>query len=178
VVGNRRCIDSGSTVGHDGGGTCGLNQPGVHRKRIMMTMSTFGGDMLAPYASIVFAIALIGAIACAMLLLAHFIRPAKKGPVKDSTYESGMPPIGDARGRFNVRFYIVAMLFLLFDVEVVFLWPWALVFHKAAREGYELATPAGDPVSAGFLLVSMGMFAAFLVVGFAYEWRRGMFEWD
>ncbi len=133
---------------------------------------------LAPYASILFLIALIGVICVVMLLLAHAVRPARKGDVKDSTYESGMPAIGDARRRFNVRFYIVAMLFLLFDVEVVFLWPWAPVFHKAATTGEMITTAGGQPASAGFLLAAMTVFTLFLVVGFAYEWRRGMFQWD
>lgn len=133
---------------------------------------------LAPYASIVFVISLIGAIAAVMMLLAHAVRPALKGDVKDATYESGMPTIGDARGRFNVRFYIVAMLFLLFDVEVVFLWPWAPIFHKAATEGTPVTTALGYSADAGFLLGAMAVFAGFLVIGFAYEWRRGMFQWD
>ncbi len=138
-----------------------------------------GQSYLEPYFSIVLVIALVGAVSAAAMLLAHVVKPARKGPVKDSTYESGMPVIGDARLRFNVRFYIVALLFLLFDVEVVFLWPWAPVFHQAATQGAE-AGAAGQATwgNAGFLLGAMGVFAAFLVVGFAYEWRRGMFEWD
>ena len=63
-----------------------------------------------------------------MLILAHTLGPKRRGPVKDSPYESGMPVVGDTRRRFNIRFYVVAMLFLLFDVEVVFLWPWATLF--------------------------------------------------
>ncbi|MEE9294562.1 MAG: NADH-quinone oxidoreductase subunit A [Phycisphaerae bacterium] len=132
---------------------------------------------LAPYSAILFVIALIGSITAVMLLLAHLVRPAKTGAVKDSTYESGMPVIGDARKRFNVRFYVVAMLFLLFDVEVVFLWPWALVFHDAATAGETIPTDMGQP-DAGVLLAAMGLFAGFLVIGFVYEWRRGMFQWD
>ena len=133
---------------------------------------------LAPYASIIFVIALVGAVTTVMLLLAHLVRPARTGPVKDSTYESGMPVIGDARKRFNIRFYVVAMLFLLFDVEVVFLWPWAPVFHEAATTGQPIPAGTGHPVDAGFLLAAMGLFAGFLVIGFIYEWRRGMFQWD
>jgi NADH-quinone oxidoreductase subunit A len=132
---------------------------------------------LGPYASIAFVIVVIGAMGAGMLLVAHLVRPARKGAVKDSTYESGMPTIGDARGRFNVRFYIIAMLFLLFDVEVVFLWPWAPVFHRAATEG-EPVVAAGYSADAGFLLAAMGVFTTLLVVGFVYEWRRGMFQWD
>ena len=114
----------------------------------------------------------------AILILTHLVGRKRRGPVKDSTYESGMPVIGDARKRFNVRFYVVAMLFLLFDVEVVFLWPWAPVFHEAATTGQSIPGSTGDPINAGFMLAAMGVFAGFLVIGFIYEWRRGMFQWD
>lgn len=130
------------------------------------------------WAAIGFVVALACATAAGALLLAHLVRPAKKGPVKDSVYESGMPVIGDARRRFNVRFYIVAMLFLLFDVEVVFLWPWAVVFYKSATTGETVAMPGGGAVGAGFMLAAMGMFFLLLLVGFAYEWRKDAFKWD
>lgn len=137
-----------------------------------------GDGSTAAYGAIGLVIALIGAITAAMLLLAHLVRPAKKGLVKDSTYESGMPVIGDARHRFNVRFYIVAMLFLLFDVEVVFMWPWAPIFYKAATGKTPIVTPAGYSADAGFLLGAMSLFAGILIIGFVYEWRRGMFDWQ
>ena len=134
--------------------------------------------MLAPYGAILVVIAIGVGTAVAMLLLAHLVRPARKGPVKDSTYESGMPVIGDARRRFNVRFYIVAMLFLLFDVEVVLLWPWAPVFYQAAVDETTLTTARGDVIGAGFMLVVMAVFFLFLVVGYVYEWRKDAFQWD
>ncbi len=130
------------------------------------------------WAAIGFVLALACATAAGALLLAHLVRPAKKGPVKDSVYESGMPVVGDARRRFNVRFYIVAMLFLLFDVEVVFLWPWAVVFYRSATENEVVTMPTGDAVGAGFMLVAMGIFFALLLVGFLYEWRKDAFQWD
>ncbi len=133
---------------------------------------------LAPYASILVVIVLVAVIAGTMLALAHLVRPARKGSVKDDTYESGMPVIGDARQRFNVRFYIVAMLFLLFDVEVVFLWPWAPVFYRAAKLGEPITTPEGYSAGPGFLLAVMGVFLAILLVGYTYAWRKGVFEWD
>ena len=76
---------------------------------------------LQPYTAILVVVGLATAVAVGMLALGHLVGVSRKGPVKDDTYESGVPPIGDARRRFNVRFYIVAMLFLLFDVEVVYL---------------------------------------------------------
>ena len=133
---------------------------------------------LAPYASILVVVVMVMAIAGIMLLLAHVVRPALKGPVKNDTYESGMPVIGDARRRFNVRFYLVAMLFLLFDVEVVLLWPWAVTFVRAVREGTTLTLDDGMSAGPGYMLVAMGMFVALLVVGFIYEWRKGIFQWD
>ena len=135
---------------------------------------------LSPYSSILFVLGLVVFIAAAMFGLAHLIRPARKGDVKDSTYESGMPVIGDARRRFNVRFYIVALLFLLFDVEVVFLWPWAPVFFKAAaaRNDGAAAAVGSAAVGAGYLAAVMGVFLAILLVGYAYAWRKGVFEWD
>src|SRR6185295_18124453 len=76
-------------------------------------------------------------------------------------YECGVEPIGDARDRFSVRFYIVAMLFLVFDVEVVFLFPWAIIYDKLAIFG----------------LVEMLVFIGILVVGYYYAWRKGALEW-
>lgn len=127
------------------------------------------------YDGIALLILVVIGLVAAMLLAAHLVRPYRSGRIKDQTYESGMPVIGDARGRFNVRFYLVAMLFLLFDVEVVFLWPWAIVFYKAAVDG----TPIG-PIGAGkgFLLAEMAVFTVFLVVGYFYELRKGVFRWD
>jgi NADH-quinone oxidoreductase subunit A len=128
---------------------------------------------MGPYASLLILIVFAVVAAIGILILAHLIGTSRTGVVKDETYESGMPVIGDARRRFNVRFYVVAILFLLFDVEVVLLWPWAPVFYRAAVEGK-------GPIGAGkgFLLVSMGFFFVLLLVGFVYEWRKGVFKWD
>ena len=106
------------------------------------------------------------------MLLSHM--PSKwhrHGQVKDSTYESGMVPIGDARGRFNVRFYLVAMLFLLFDVELIFMYPWALAFFRSTE-------PAALPGQRTFLFVEMAIFVGILLVGYLYAWRKGIFRWD
>ena len=130
---------------------------------------------LEPYGAILLLIVVATGIGLAILLLTHLIGTYRKGEVKDSVYESGMPPVGDARRRFNIRFYVVAILFLIFDVEVVLLWPWTLVFHKAAVQGQAIGDPA---VGKGFLLVVMGIFVGLLVVGYAYEWRKGVFKWD
>lgn len=133
---------------------------------------------MEPYAAILITIGLVAVITGVMLVLAHVIGPRRHGPVKDSVYESGVPPIVDTQRRFNVRFYIVAILFLLFDVEIIFLWPWAQLFHKASVTGAVIPLENGVEAGAGFLLVSMGIFFSLLVFGLLYEWKRGAFHWD
>jgi NADH-quinone oxidoreductase subunit A len=102
------------------------------------------------------------------------IGPSRTGPGKEVTYESGMVPIGDTRKRFNVRFYIVAMIFLVFDVEIVFLYPWATIFAPAAGNKF---TPQGHAF-AGMLLVEMAIFVAILLLAYLYAWGKGVFRWD
>jgi len=99
------------------------------------------------------------------------IGPGRTGKGKEQTYESGMVPIGDARRRFNVRFYIVAMIFLVFDVEIVFFYPWATLFSES------VAKQPGMP-NAGVLLVEMTIFVAILLVAYFYAWGKGVFKWD
>ncbi len=113
-----------------------------------------------------------------MLILAHVIGPKRRGAIKEGPYESGMPLIGDTHRRFNVRFYIVAMLFLLFDVEVVFLWPWALLFRHAAVSDLPIAAPGGLTLDKNFLLIEVGVFLTILLVGYVYAWRKGVFRWN
>lgn len=143
-------------------------------------MTEQGGSMLLlaahPYASILVLIAVAVVTPAVILVLSHFVGPRRGGQKKYDTYESGMPVIGDARKRFNARFYIVAMLFLLFDVEVIFFWPWAKVFYAAAVHGQEIVRPEGVYGST-FLLVGMSVFFLLLLVGFIYEWRKGVFKW-
>ena len=130
---------------------------------------------LQPYALIGVVILTVMGMAAVMLVLAHTIGPKRHGAVKDSPYESGMPVIGGTSRRFNVRFYIVAMLFLLFDVELVFMYPWAKVFTQGAAR----ASEAPEAVAAQqFLFVEMGVFFAILLVGYTYAWRKGVFNWD
>jgi NADH-quinone oxidoreductase subunit A len=130
---------------------------------------------LTPYGAILLLIAVAAVMTLAIVVLSHLFGRHVSGPVKDSPYESGMPLVGDARQRFNVRFYLVALLFLLFDVEIVFLWPWAPVFYGAAVTG-EPVGPLG--VGRGFLLAEIAVFLAILLVGYVYAWRKGIFRWD
>lgn len=134
--------------------------------------------ILEPYAAIGVTLLFVIGIAVAMLVLAHTVGPKRHGPVKDSPYESGMPALDDARKRYHIRFYIVAMLFMLFDVEVVFLWPWAVAFYRAAMNGATFPLDNGDLAGKEFLLVGMAIFFALLLFGLVYEWKKGAFEWD
>lgn len=102
------------------------------------------------------------------IVLSRLIGPTRSGEVKGTTYESGMDPFGTARRRFNVRFYIVAMTFLVFDVEIVFLYPWATVFPNLAE---------GDPM-AGQFLFRMLFFIATSVIAYIYAFRKGVFNYD
>lgn len=104
----------------------------------------------------------------ANLILTHLFGPSRTGQIKGTTYESGVNPIGSARRRFNVRFYIVAMTFLLFDVEIVFLYPWASVFRSLAEDSG--LTPVFLGRCLFFILTS--------VIAFAYAWRKGVFRYD
>jgi NADH-quinone oxidoreductase subunit A len=98
------------------------------------------------------------------------IGPSRTGPAKSITYESGMLPIGDTRRRFNVRFYIVAMIFLVIDVEIVFFYPWASIFAPVVR--------TGTPEQGRTLLLEMIVFVVILLVAYIYAWGKGVFRWD
>ena len=106
--------------------------------------------------------ALAGVVVLALLLIAQNVGPKSLNPAKAEPFESGNPPRGDARIRFSVQFYLVAMLFLIFDIEVVFLYPWAIYFRNLGLFG----------------LIEMGVFLTILVVGFIYIWKKGALEWD
>jgi len=97
------------------------------------------------------------------------VGPSRRGPAKAMTYESGMTPVGDTRRRFNVRFYIVAMIFLVIDVEIVFFYPWAAIFAPVVRSGSGRATT---------LLIEMIVFIAIFLVAYFYAWGKGVFRWD
>ena len=134
---------------------------------------------IEPYAAIGVVILIMAGLTALFLIAAHVLGPKPRhGPVKDSPYESGMPPIVDTDRRFNIRFYVVAVLFLLFDVEVVFLWPWAKVFHQAASANITIPLENGYEAGKGFLLIGMAIFFSLLVFGLLYEWKKGAFRWD
>ncbi len=106
-----------------------------------------------------------------MLTLAKLIRPSRPNEEKLSTYESGEDPIGNANIQFNVRFYVVAIVFLLFEVELIFLFPWAVVFGQANLIAQT------DGLWGWFSLVEMLIFVGILALGLAYAWAKGYLDW-
>ena len=121
--------------------------------------------MLRPFAPILLLIAFVVANAVLLIGLSHFLSSTRTNPAKRQPYESGMPVIGDARQRFSVKFYLVAMLFIVFDIETVFLIPWAVAFKSL-------------PASAGLLMIEMFAFMLVLGAGYLYIWKRGALQWD
>lgn len=104
-----------------------------------------------------------------ILLLSAFLGPKRPSVTKQDAFECGNPSSGPARDRFNVKFYLVAILFLVFDIEAVFIYPWAVVFSDSAK-GVGKVTPL-------FAMVEMVVFVAIIMVGLAYAWRKGALEW-
>jgi NADH-quinone oxidoreductase subunit A len=95
------------------------------------------------------------------IALSTFIVPRRHNPVKDAAYECGVDPVGDARARFNIKFYLVAVLFILFDIEAVFLYPWAVSFNQLGLYG----------------LIEMALFIVILFVGYVYLLKKRALEW-
>jgi NADH:ubiquinone oxidoreductase subunit 3 (subunit A) len=126
---------------------------------------------LSTYYPIFLYLAAILAFAVTTLGVAHLIAPKKRTPVKLMPYESGMDPVGDARQRFDVKFYLIAILFLVFDVELLFLYPWAVA---AYRDGDEPLLPV---LLRGPVFWEVLVFLATLVVAYVYAWRKGVFRW-
>ena len=120
-------------------------------------------------------VAASSALAVGMLVVGTLIGPRRQSRVKEMPYESGMDPIHDARRRFDVRFHLVAIAFLVFDVEVLFLYPWAV----ANRDSGGLPRVAREvpDFSVGVVFGEVLFFVALLAAGFAYAWRRGVFRW-
>ena len=102
------------------------------------------------------------AISCLFVLANFLVAVNNPDPEKNSAYECGFEQFGDSRMKFDVRFYLVTLLFIIFDLEVAFLFPWAVVLDHIGFEGY----------------LAMAVFIFVLLIGFIYEWKKGALEWD
>ena len=117
--------------------------------------------MLQEYAPLLMLMIFVVLTALGIIILSHLYPRAIATPIKLTPYESGMPPLGSTRERFSVHYYLIAMLFIVFDLEVVFMIPWAVAFRQLGLLG----------------LIEMGLFVFILLVGFIYAWKRGALQW-
>ena len=118
--------------------------------------------MLAEYLPILIFLAVAGALGTLLLALGFLFGPRRPDPEKLSAYECGFEAFEDARMKFDVRYYLVAILFIIFDLEIAFLFPWAVVFADLGWRAF----------------AAMGLFLGVLVIGFVYEWKKGALEWE
>jgi NADH-quinone oxidoreductase subunit A len=118
--------------------------------------------LLLDYLPILIFIGIAGVLATALLVIPFIIAPSKPDPEKLSAYECGFNAFSDARMKFDVRFYLVSILFIIFDLEVAFLFPWAITLRA----------------NGVFAFWSMMVFLGILTVGFIYEWKKGALEWE
>lgn len=116
-------------------------------------------------------------LAVGMVVAGQLLGPKRSTDVKRMPYESGMDPIHDARRRFDFRFHAVAISFLIFDVEVLFLYPWAVANKDPAGLKAVAATVTSNHWSPGLVFVEILVFVGLLAVGYVYAWRRGVFRW-
>jgi len=114
------------------------------------------------YLPVVIMVLVAAVIPALFVAVSRFLGPRKPSVVKGEPFECGNPATGPAWGRFSVKFYLTAILFIVFDVEVVFLYPWAILFRRLGVFGF----------------VEMTIFVAILTLGLAYVWRKGALEWD
>ena len=117
--------------------------------------------MLLEYLPIIILVIIVLFFTLIILLLTSIVGPKNPNPIKMSPYECGMNPEGDARKRFSVIFYIIAMLFIVFDVETMFLYPWAVLYRKLGIYGF----------------IEMFIFLVILFVGYIYIWKKGVLSW-
>ena len=144
----------------------------------LLAQSASSYGQVSSWAPIVLMIVIALGFAGANLALSLIVGPARQGEVKGGTYESGMIPFGDARRRFNVRFYIVAMIFLVFDVDIIFFYPWATIFAPAVRASAAPGASAAIQGNGALCLWEMVIFILILLLAYVYAWGKGVFRWD
>jgi len=118
--------------------------------------------MLGEYLPVLVFLGVGFAMAVIMLILGSLLSPRNPDEAKDSPFECGFEAFDDARMKFDIRYYLVAILFIIFDLEIAFLFPWAISLNKIGLFG----------------LISMGIFLIILIIGFIYEWKNGALEWE
>lgn len=123
--------------------------------------------MTQKYLPILFVLGVATAFALLFLLLSVLLGPKRPNPLKVTTYECGIPPRGSRDVRFYVRFFLIALLFLLFDLEAVFIYPWVVLYRSFLADGRVL-----------FALGEFGFFLVVLLVGYVYVWKKGGLEWQ
>lgn len=116
-------------------------------------------------------------VAVGMLAAGSVLGPRRTSDVKEMPYESGMDPIHDARKRFDVRFYLVAIAFLVFDVELLFLYPWAVASNHANGTPGDAEQVLNPSFNSDLVFAEVMVFIALLAVGFIYAWQKGVFQW-
>jgi NADH-quinone oxidoreductase subunit A len=118
--------------------------------------------VLAEYVPVLIFLAVAGGLGLLLFALGYVFAPRRPDPEKTSAYECGFEAFEDSRMKFDVRYYLVAILFIVFDLEIAFLFPWAVALDRIGLVG----------------IAAMGVFLLVLVVGFVYEWKKGALEWD
>ena len=118
--------------------------------------------LAAKYSSLLFLLVLSVAIPALMVLIATATSKLKPSPAKHIPFECGVDPVGGARQRFSVKFFLIALLFLIFDVETIFIFPWAVLFRKLGLFGF----------------IEMTIFLFILILGLVYVWKKGALEWE
>ncbi len=123
--------------------------------------------MAIDYLPLLIAVIIIAGVGVIAVGVPHILGPSRHNKQKLEPYESGMIPFHDARRRFPVKYYLVAMLFILFDIEVIFMFPWAAVMRDLRADH-----------SVWFALLPMAFFLFILIIGLVYEWKKGALDWD
>jgi len=118
--------------------------------------------VLAEYFPVLLFLVVSAGVGIALIVIGNLLGPRKPAAEKNAPYECGFEAFEDARMKFDVRYYLVAILFILFDLEIAFLFPWAVVLNEIGFEGF----------------IAMMVFLVILIVGFAYEWKKGALEWE